>query len=278
MSGFLSARLEWNALSDFLTARPISPMAMRSDFRTVNDVSASTSQSVAQHHGGRFQPLISLKRYPMIFWGIAWICIALPSAFAIASLTNPNAVPDAVEPNTVTAIAPPTDIETAKPLPDSSTDPGQLPLWVFGAIAIGCTASCFMLARYMKPIEIQTAEADLNEPIAPSQTTLAQRSRHPINSVKQPLKRLKPYESTEALPFLQVERSQPIQPQPVEWVASTQPFDAPYFINEAEPVLATIILAEEIQPLDWGEARLADAMDLRRRYPLHFAANNNSQS
>lgn len=255
----------------------MSLMAKRPIFRTVNDGGTSSFKSADQRHEGRFQPLIRLKRHPMIFWGIIWVSIALPSAFAIASLINPNATPDATEQKTVSAIAPPINIKTAKPLPDSSPDPGQLPLWVFGAIALGCTASCFMLGRYMKPLEMPTDEVDLEAPIALSQATLEKRSHPQINSGKQSLKRLKPYESTEALPFLQVERSQPTQPLPVEWVAVVQPLDAADFINAAEPVLATVI-SEEIQPLDWGEARLADVMDLRRRYPLYFAANNNSQS
>lgn len=254
-------------------------MAKRPNFRTVNDVSASTSQALDQFQGKRFQPLLSLndrlKRHPMIFWSIIWISIAWPSAFAIGSLINPNSV----EPQTVTAIAQNSDLEVAKPLPNSSPDSGQLPLWVFGAIAVGCTASCFMLASYIKPIEIQTAEADLEEPIAANQPTLAKRSQHPINSSKQPLKRLKPYESTEALPFMQTGRSQPIQPLAVEWVTSTQHLNSSYSTDHiAEPVLVTVIPAEEPQPLDWGEARLADAMDLRRRHPLHFAAKSDSQS
>lgn len=264
--------------------------------RTVNPFSASSPKPFEQRQERHFQPLRNLndrlKRYPMVFWGIIWVSIALPSAFAIGSLTNPNAAPDAVEPQTVAAIAqnsqtkaqPPSllDAQPTNPSPDS----GQLPLWVFGAIAVGCAASCFMLARYIKPVEMQPAEVDFEGDFAASIATvppLETRSQRQLDSVKQPLKRLKPYEPTEALPFMQrgfveVERSQPTQLLAVEWITSTQPLDSPYSTDDlAAPVLVSITPAEA-EPLDWGEARLADAMDLRRRYPLQFAANNDSQS
>ncbi|MBM0740385.1 hypothetical protein JOY44_01925 [Phormidium sp. CLA17] len=226
-----------------------------------------------------FQPLAilndRLKQYPTMFWGIIWVFIAFPSALAIGSLINPNAT----EPQMVSVIAQKSDTKTQsplKPVPDS----GQLPLWVFGAIAVGCTASCFVLAIYIKPIEMQTAEIEFEETVVPIQSAAQERSHRQIDSPKQLLKRLKPYELTEVLPFMQTERSQPIQPLAVEWMGSTQQiFDSAYSTDDiAEPVLVSVIPAEEIQPLDWGEARLADVMDLRRQYPLHFVANTNSQS
>jgi len=288
--GFLSVKLEMDVLTALGTPRLISPMAKRPNFRTVTHASASIPQVFDQRQERHFQPLLNLndrlKRHPIIFWGIILVSIALPSAFAIGSLTNPNAAPDAGEPQTVAAIAQNSETKQAQPLPKPSPDSGQLPLWVFGAIALGCTASCLILAGHIKPVEMQTAEVDCEGDFEATPATvqpLETRSQSQINSFKQPLKRLKPYEPTEALPFMQrnsvqVERSQPMQPLAVEWVTSTQPLD-PYLSKGdlAEPVLVTVTSAEA-EPLDWGEARLADAMDLRRRYPLHVAANNNSQS
>ena len=288
--GFLSARLEMDVLTDLGTPRLMSPMAKRPNFRTVNHFSASSPKPFDHRQERRFQPLLSLndrlKRHPMEFWGVIWVSIALPSAFAIGSLTNPNAAPDAGEPQTVAAIAQNSQTQEARP-PKPSPDSGQLPLWVFGAIAVGCTASCLVLAGHLKPVEMQPAEVSVEGDFAATTATvqpLEPRSQRQINSVKQPLKRLKPYEPTEALPFMQrdfvqVERSQPLQPLAVEWVTATQHLNSPYSSIDdlAAPVLVAVAPAEA-EPLDWGEARLADAMDLRRRHPLHFAANNNSQS
>lgn len=258
-------------------------MAKRPNFTTVNDVSDSTFKSVDQQQEARSQPVISLKRHPILFWVIIWVAIALPSAFAIDSLLNPNAVEPPTEPAIARNLGIKSSINTVPSIPPSP-DSGQFPLWVFGAIAVGCTASCFVLARYIKPITLSTAEigvkagmeADFEAPIATLKPAFEPRSQPQINSSKQPLKRLKPYGLTEALPFTPLERSQPTPLLAAEWITTT-PLDSPY-TNEAAPVLATLILEEETQPLDWGEARLADAMDLRRRYPLHVAANNDSQS
>ncbi|PZV17955.1 MAG: hypothetical protein DCF22_02835 [Leptolyngbya sp.] len=254
-------------------------------------------QSFDQCRGKRFQPFLSLndrlKRHPVIFWGMIWMVIALPSGFAIGSLINPNS--EGLQP--VTAIAQNSDIKAsdikaikaAQPASRSSTDSGQLPLWVFGAIAVACTGSCFILAQHIKPVEVEAFEAfEAGVEVSAEDTTplcqsaLEARSQPQIDSFKQPLKRLKPYEPTEALPyFVQTERSDHPQPAAAEWVVATQQFlDSPHLStgNLAAPVSVTVIPAEESQPLDWGEARLADAMDLRRRYPLHFMANNNFQS
>jgi hypothetical protein len=267
-------------------------MEKRPHFKPVNASSDAIPQSIDRHRGKRFQPRLSLndrlKRYPMVFWGIIWMSIALPSGFAIGSLINPNAE----GPQPVTAIAQnsqnsdTSDIKAAQPAPPVITDSGQLPLWVFGAIAVGCTASCFILAQYIKPIEVEASEVEVGVEVSAeeliSPPVLKPRSQRQIHSSPQPLKRLKPYEPTDALHcFAQAERSQPLQPLAVEWVAVPQQFlDPAYLMTDdiAEPVLVTMIPVAETQPLDWGEARLADVMDLRRRHPLHFRANNPSQS
>ncbi len=274
-------------------------MTKRPNFRTVNDASVSMPQPFDPHRERHFQPSFSLndrlKRHPMVFWGIIWGSIALPSALAIGSLINPNSG----EPQIRVAIAQKSgSTKAAQFLPKPVQDSGQLPLWVFGAIAVSCTTSCFILAQYIKPIEGETSEVSVEvsseadaevgaeELSVTNQPALETRSQRQIHASKQPLKRLKPYEPTEALPFMQrelgrAERSEPIQPLAVEWVTPTKQFlDSPYFpaTDLAEPVLVTVIPVEETQPLDWGEARLADTMDLRRRYPLHWVANNNSQS
>lgn len=262
-------------------------MAKRHNYETVKDATAFNSKSFNQRRVQRFQPLLNLnyrlRRHPIIFWGIIWSSIALPSGFAIGSLINP----DSESSPTVVAIAQNLDSKAVKPASQLATESGQLPLWVFGAIAVGCTASCFILAQHIKPVETDVSEAEVDgeisveELIPLSQRSVEERSQHQINSSKQSLKRLKPYELTEALPFMQPERSQQIQPLALEWVAATQQLvDSAYLPIDgvSESVSVAKIPTGETQPLDWGEARLADAMDLRRRYPLHLIANNKSQS
>lgn len=290
-----------NVLSDSCPTRLLSSMVKHPNFKTVKVSDDGISQSFDQPWRSHFQPLFSvsdrLKRHPIIFWSLIWIAIALPSGFAIGSLMNPNAeMPTG-------AIAQNSEIKAAQPMPKSVPDAGRPPLWVFGAIALSCTASCFIIAQYIKPVEIQTAESilegELEETIAMMQPTLMQptliqptliqltleeRSPRQIVGSRQPLDRLQSYESVEALPLMPPERSPQVQTFAMEWVAATQYLEAPLTTNDlatndlAEPVPVTLIPVEDTPPLDWGEARLADVMDLRRRYPLHFKANNNSQS
>ena len=225
----------------------------------------------------------------------------MPSVIAVSSLMNPNAEPEPIagtpqssastqpaKPRPATILAP-----RSAPLSNRRSAPnsGKLPLWLFGAIAAGCMASCFVLARQMQPIEGEIVEGEVTEFEGTEfegtefegtefeETTAALPSflaswQSAIEFSNQPFKRLKPYESSEALVFatpeIQSARSQPIQPLTPDWVdAANYPL---------EPVPVTVVAPEESEPIDWGEARLADVMDLRRRYPLHLIANNLSQS
>ncbi|MEX0268654.1 hypothetical protein AB3R30_05910 [Leptolyngbyaceae cyanobacterium UHCC 1019] len=275
-------------------------MVKQPNFKTVKASGEGNFQAFNQPRRSHFQPLFNLndrlKRHPIIFWSLIWIAIALPSGFAIGSLMNPNAeMPTG-------AIAQDSEIKAAQPMPKPVPDAGRPPLWVFGAIALSCTASCFVLAQYIKPIEIQTSESvlegEFEETIAMMQPnftqptliqpTLEERSPRQIvgsrQPSKQPLKQLQSYESVEVLPFMSPERSPHVQPFAMEWVAATQYLETSLATNDlatnnlTEPVPVTLTPLEDTPPLDWGEARLADVMDLRRRYPLHFKANNNSQS
>jgi hypothetical protein len=261
-------------------------MVKQPNFKTVNVSGDTSSQSLDQSWRSHFQPLSGLsdrlKQHPILFWSLIWIAIALSSGFAVGSLINPNTE---IEP---AAIAQSSKIKATQPMPQPVPDAGRLPLWVFGAIALSCTASCFILAQYIKPIEMEPAETsvegEFEETLITMQPTLEERSQPQIGSFHQPSKRLKSYESIEASPFMQLERSPQVQTFAVqafavEWIAATPYLEAPLPTNDlVKPVPVPLISLEDTPPLDWGEARLADAMDLRRRYPLQFMANNNSQS
>lgn len=89
------------------------------------------------------------RHQPIFFWGGLWAIVFLVGITALANLLNPAASKDPqfaqtkVRSSTTTVIQPATT--------QSTGGQGQLPVWLFGAIVLSCSASSLMLARHFTP-------------------------------------------------------------------------------------------------------------------------------
>lgn len=88
------------------------------------------------------------KHQPIFFWGGLWAIVFLVGITALANLLNPAASKD---PQFAQAkVRSSTTIQSATT--QSTGGQGQLPVWLFGAIALSCSASSLMLARHLAPV------------------------------------------------------------------------------------------------------------------------------
>ncbi|MDX2228086.1 MAG: hypothetical protein NW220_00520 [Leptolyngbyaceae cyanobacterium bins.349] len=150
-----------------------------------------------------------LATRPLAFWSGIWVSVFLIGVVAVGSLLSPSAA----ERRSVSAIALGSDSGVAtQPLENR----GKVPLWMFGAIAVTCTAGSILVSRQLNPTA-QSAPPPrrraVKKPLpAPSRQPLtrAPRSpqplssrapgrRRPAKSRPQPPKRLPPYSPLEPL-------------------------------------------------------------------------------
>ena len=86
---------------------------------------------------------------PIFFWGGLWAIIFLVGITALANLLNPAASKDPQFAQTKVRSSTPTVIQPATT--QSTGGQGQLPVWLFGAIVLSCSASSLILARHLAP-------------------------------------------------------------------------------------------------------------------------------
>lgn len=278
---------------------------------------------------------------PMAFLGGVWVSVFLIAIVAVGSLLSPNAA----ERRSVSAIAVGSDSAVATQPLDNR---GQVPVWLFGAIAITCTAGSILVSRQLNPSPAAAAPVSpprrkvqqrrlkpLPRPSSPSslqtvpitvaampmgqravgkqttakkpnlkqaafkkppQKTASAKARKPPQK-RRTTQRLQPYRPSEA--FLETrlpvnpggfspQAPSMAQPIPVPIPVSAHPNLPPKLTKsstqqplrpktqrsqtpppQAAPVPVAVVPAEHSHPLDWGEGRLADAVDLRRKRSLN---------
>ncbi len=134
-----------------------------------------------------------LKTRPVVFWGGVWTSIFLVSLVAVGCLLSPSASSNRTA-ATIASDAEPA-VETV-PMPDPE---GRVSVWMFGAIALTCTAGSILITRYLQlspptgaKKEKQTFRAlkPTLKPVAPAQ------SGYPA-----PSRQLQPFSPTASLPF-----------------------------------------------------------------------------
>lgn len=132
------------------------------------------------------------------------------------------------------------DPKAAPPAPESESG---IPLWVFGAIALGCAGGSLIVSRLLVS--------------SPS----AARRRGPARKTKPVLK-------TQAArsPKRKVRPTQASGPKGRRRAPLRSP--APQNMAPASQPMVTVLAPEESHPLDWGETSLAEAMDIRKRRPI----------
>lgn len=194
-----------------------------------------------------------MQTRPLIILGGVWTLVMVVALVALSGLLNPSmSISKGHQPAGVSNARVVRGAQPAKPQ-------SGIPLWLFGAIALSCAGGSVLIAKQ------------------------AARPPRPRKNAK--FKRLKPYASkaTAALtpkpqtPSKEYSPLPPIQLQtriaravPVSLASSTNlvPSVHPHAqtsIQRSPDVPVTVVPSEESHPLDWGNASLADALDLRKQ-------------
>lgn len=193
-----------------------------------------------------------MQTRPLLILGGAWALAMVVALVAIGGLLSPN-LSNGHQPAGATIHA-----RVAEAAQNSKRQSG-IPFWLFGAIALSCAAGSVLISRQ------------------------ATRPPRPRKSAK--LKRLQPH-SKES--FALVPRPQPAtdyvplpapQPQtgsnplPAPLASSTTVVQSVHprsqrLVQRSPDVPVTVVPSEESHPLDWGNASLADTLDLRKQRSL----------
>jgi len=205
---------------------------------------------------------------PLVLWGGVWVTLLVVGAVAAKGLLSAGPVEekpeselmaqDAAEPAMPDTSSTPAQIQqtpstlptfTRVPelLPEPSPKPPKVaqkpagvPLWLYGAIAFGCTAGSVLISLGFKRA---------TPPRKPAKRGKTKPQPVPTAKVRKPQQRSAP-------------KRRPVSPTARE----RSPIPAePAFIVEP---MVTVLPPEESHPLDWDEATLADMMDLRKRQSL----------
>jgi hypothetical protein len=194
-----------------------------------------------------------LQKYPFIVWGVSLVLVLLLGGVALKGLIYPGPV----EPTETELAATPTQPKT----PEVSEK--DLNLWLFSAVALGCAAGSVLIARHIEQLGSQTDPAQPKQQTGRSQAETAQK-RQPAKATRRssnPMRRKK-------VAVVPVQRSQAaavtVFPNQTRTRSQATPLSPSTVI---EPVV-TVVPENESHPLDWGEANLADMMDIRKQKPL----------
>jgi hypothetical protein len=190
-----------------------------------------------------------VQRYPLLFWGSLWLGLISVTGFALLGLLSPESVQqNASNPNSarsgISATAP-----GWNPEPET-----EVPLWVLGAIAGSCAVGSWLLMHQFNKPE-QPRKVAKNAPPSTPQTAIVRQQPAATVATPTPVK-LK----QAAIPKVSV----PVSNQ------STS--------SSITKSIVTIVPAEESHPLDWGDAGLAEMMDIRKQRSLASLINQARQS
>jgi len=164
-----------------------------------------------------------IQKHPFLLWGGLWMSFIAAGSFAALGLFNPGPIAQ----------------DTPKPTPapaavQVSTPREDLPLSLFGAIAIGCASGSFLFIYILKnSARSHQASRRLNSPATITKKR-RQVKKRPVAKVSQPV-------TTTAI--------RPLAP-------------------EQNLSQITVLSPEESHPLDRGDDSLADLLDLRKRQSL----------
>jgi hypothetical protein len=202
-----------------------------------------------------------LQKQPFIVWGASLVLVLLTGSIALKGLMSPGPV----EPD-----SPPTPIAQTKKAEDAKQPQKSAEaeveqasnLWLFGAIGLGCAAGSFLIAKRLEQIESQQTVRQKPQVEAAQPPAAMTRRAKPSQAPSRSVRRRKPAHRSGsarrvAVPAVAVAATP--TPVPVSAYSTTTVM--------AEPVV-TVVPDHETHPLDWGDASLADMMDLRKQRPL----------
>jgi len=206
-----------------------------------------------------------LMQRPLFLWGSAWAAMLVVGLVALNGLLNP-ASSKGQQSTDATIGASPASV---------SLDPngGRIPLWLFGAIALSCTVGSMLLSQ------------QFTRPVPPQRTAKRPKKVSPPPSSPQPSPKatkpepLAPYVATEfPFPYSQPPLSRashsqaPQAPQPSATPPTQRRTSSPQTQAASKPIAqpmapapAAVVPTDEQYPLDWGNASLADKLDLRKQ-------------
>lgn len=202
-----------------------------------------------------------MQKQPFIVWGASLVLVLLTGSIALRGLMSPGPEPD----------SPPTPItqteKSANPKQPQKADNAEVEqssnLWLFGAIGLGCAAGSFLIAKRLEQMESSPSARKKSQVKATQQpATMMRRTQQP-QALGRPVRRRKAAPQSVsarrvAVPAVAV--AAPPMPTSVSAYSTTAAV-------VTEPVV-TVVPDHETHPLDWGDASLADMMDLRKQRPL----------
>ncbi|MEP0868989.1 hypothetical protein NDA01_04160 [Trichocoleus desertorum AS-A10] len=201
-----------------------------------------------------------IQKHPFILWGASLVLVLLLGGFALKGLIYPGPV----EPEVATAPAKVPSPAPAK-VPSPELQEQNLNLWLFSAVALGCAAGSIFISRRIERMEPkpQQAQPKSKQRAMPFQMKAAQK-RQPATATRRPSSPMRRKKAA----AVSVKRAN----APATTVLHAEPVrmsQRGYPPNSViiEPVV-TVVPENESHPLDWGEASLAEMMDLRKQKPL----------
>ena len=227
---------------------------------------------------------VALSRFlwtrPLAVLGGAWVVMVVISLVAVSGLLSPESSNG--KRTAETAV-----VRTMAKVPQRDQSQSRLPLWLFGAIALSCAAGSMLVAKQAtRPPRPQARSPKLKskhltpypapsvieetpsapEPMEPSMpSTLHPPVPAPTPSfILEPRRRNQTAGATPSVTLMQLAQMQLNQTK--EAPATKQPTVAPVKV-----AAVTVVPPEEKSPLDWGEASLADQLNLRKRRSVSFS-------
>jgi hypothetical protein len=200
--------------------------------QSVNPQPGMSNPSTSDWKGGLGvdKALQLIEAHPLMVWGGILASILLIILIATTSLLSPIASNE----RSVSGVA--LGSSTTQTAPTKHRN--RIPLWLFGAIALTCTAGSIVVSKHLAPVERTYRRPKRMAPQA-AKRRAAKRSRAPI-----------------APPSRQSCRQ------------TSRPPMAKSLPPQAVKVPITVVPSEANHPLDWQDESLADVMDLRRQRSL----------
>lgn len=265
-------------------------------------VSATSDNSAASSYRSLMTHV--LKTRPVVFWSGVWTSIFLVSLVAVGCLLSPSASSN----RAASAIA--SDAEPAVETVPTTHQEGQVPIWMFGAIALTCAVGSLLVAQYLKlsPVIGAKLVKRASRPLKPAL------SKAPVSQpgYPEPPRELEPFSPTAPPPFpvlptfvqsppqpvvLTPAIQNPVQKQPMQartvysdlipWL--TGELDQPPYslanpldpfatsMDPASQPMVTVVPAHESHPLDRADKRVANPVGTERLRSLQaWLANSHS--
>ena len=193
-----------------------------------------------------------LQKRPFILWGTALVVVLLTGGIALKGLIYPGPL-DSIEPELATTQVQPQPLK----IPEQN-----LNLWLFGAVALGCAAGSILVSRHIERLgsqSQQTQPTSKPRPVAPqASSTQPRQSATATRRSSPPMRRKK---------AASVKRGT-AAPAPVFQADPVRMRQAAYPTSVVVEPVVTVVPENESHPLDWGEASLAEMMDIRKQKPL----------